>query len=318
MKNSIFTLTFVFSIFLLFSACEKNTTLKLADGKAQLAIEAYITDQEGPQTIKLTLTQAFLDNSTPPAASGAKVSLYIPDSLLALSPIPVPDEFKKFNFIEDGNTGNYICKDFPLGFKTIPLLKKLPYELKVEYQNETFTGVSFLDSVPQIDSLTFEFTEQQINGSDTINPGWRVTDLFCKDLPGKDNCYWFRTFRNNKLFNRPEEINLSYDGTFGPGSDGLNFIPPIAFNITPGGRRFNLGDKFKVEIHSFSPVTYGFLQLMQSQMQNNGLFATPPVNVFCNMTNINPNSKAKAVGHFALVAIATKEVVIIDKKKFNK
>ncbi len=103
-------------------------------------------------------------------------------------------------------------------------------------------------------------------------------------------------------------MNLAYDAAFGPGSDNVAFIPPIVFFLSP--ERFNLGEKIRIECWSIGLPAYYFLTLAQIQMTNEGLFATPPTNVPTNITNVNKDSKVKAVGWFGAASVSriTQEV----------
>jgi len=303
------------AIIILFSSCEKNTTLNLKKGETQLAVDAYLTNQPGEQIIKLRLTKGYLDNNEQPPANGAIVSISVADSIIEKygSQFPGLSFFSKpMVFVEDGSTGNY---KYPLtaGFDTLPIFGRIfnipiPYTISITYQDETFKATTFKDNVPTIDSLTYRYRKQQINGTDTLKAGYVVTDMNCVDLKGEGNCYWLKSFRNRTFFNKPSEINLCYDGAFGSGSDGLNFIAPIAFAITP--ERLDVGDTLRVECHSIGVATFYYMSLAQQQMTNTGLFATPPVNVFTNVENINKSSKAKAVGFFTLATVSKKEIVI--------
>ena len=294
-----------------FTSCEKDTQLSLKKGEAQLSVDAYLTNQPGEQLIKLRLTSAYLDNEDQPRVSGAIVTLSVPDSIIDLYKAFLPPNLQflaePLIFKEVGKSGDYKYT-LPSGFDTLPIFRTIPYELSINYDGETFKAISFKDNVPNVDSLTYEFRKQRINGTDTVKEGYIVTDMNCVDLKGKNTCYWIKSFRNGIFFNKPTEMNLSYDGAFAPGSDGLNFIVPLAFNITP--ERLNVNDKLRVELHSIGVPTFYYLNLAANQMNNTGLFATPPVNVFTNFENSNKTSKAKAVGFFTLASVSIKEIII--------
>ncbi len=164
-----------------------------------------------------------------------------------------------------------------------------------------------MDSVPKIDSLYYDFVEQQIQGKDTIHEGYRL-NMLSKDLPGEGNCYWFKSYKNHKFFNKPGQMNLSYDAAFGPGSDGVQFIIPIVYGLSPD--LFHKGDSATVEILSIGQATYYFMSLAQSQMTNEGLFATPLINVPSNIINKDKTSEVKALGWFAAAGITRKHVII--------
>jgi hypothetical protein len=186
------------------------------------------------------------------------------------------------------------------------------YQLDIKYNGEEFTSQAYMDSVPLIDSLKFLFQEQAIQGPDTLKAGYTIDQMLTrgsdglltptKDVKGEGTCYWFKSYKNDTLYNKPSQINLAYDAAFGPGSDSVAFIPPIVFNLTP--RRLNLNDRVRIECWSIGLPAYYFLTLAQIQMTNEGLFATPPTNVPTNITNKNKDSKVKAVGWFGAASVS--------------
>jgi hypothetical protein len=103
-------------------------------------------------------------------------------------------------------------------------------------------------------------------------------------------------------------MNLAYDAAFGPGSDGVSFIAPIIFRLSP--ERFNKGDEIRIELHSIGIATWYFMTLAQNEMQNDGLFARPPANVPTNIENTDKNSKNKALGWFSAASVRKKIIKI--------
>ena len=112
-------------------------------------------------------------------------------------------------------------------------------------------------------------------------------ELYARDLPGKGDTYWVKSYRNDTLLNRPQELNIIYDATFDAGTDidGTTFIRPLRFGINAvdddGLPRFlESGDKVRSEIHSISNQAFTFLQIVQEQTTNgdNGIFALPIAN----------------------------------------
>ena len=287
--KKILTYIFVLVSTITITSCEDVIKVDLEGSKPQLVVDAFINDSLAKQTIKLRLSKAYLDNGISAPATGAEVT--------------IEDVFdRKFVFTDDNNDGDYVWTPtatdiFPLG------VPGLFYSLKIKYKGEEFQSFAKMDSVPKIDSLGYEFVEQEIRGPDTLKAGYNLT-MLAKDLPGQVNGYWFKTFKNGKFYNKPGEINLSYDAAFGPGSDGVTFIPPIVLNLSP--ERFQIGDSVFVECHSVGISTWFFLNQAQSQMQNGGLFATPVVNVPSNIENVNKNSDVKATGWFCAASISRK------------
>jgi hypothetical protein len=293
-----------------FSSCEKVIDVDLEEGESQLVVDGFITFYYDSvallsgvenQVIKLRKTAAYFNNSPAPPALGATVK--VTDAL-----------GRTFDFKDDNNDGDYTYTGpFLLSFTNPPL--GFPgnfYQLDIKYKDQEFTSQAYMDSVPRIDSLKFIFQEQAIQGPDTLKAGYTIDQLLTrgsdgiltptKDVKGEGTCYWFKSYKNDTLYNKPNQINLAYDAAFGPGSDNVAFIPPIIFNLTP--TRLSLNDKVNIECWSIGLPAYYFLTLAQIQMTNEGLFATPPTNVPTNITNKNKDSKIKAVGWFGAASIS--------------
>lgn len=293
-----------------FSSCEKVIDVDLEEGESQLIVDAYITFYYDSvalksgienQVIKLRKTAPYFNNAPAPPALGAIVK--VTDAL-----------GRTFDFKDDNNDGDYeYTGPFVLSFTNPPM--GFPgnfYQLDIKYNNEEYTSQAYMDSVPTIDSLKFAFQELVIQGPDTLKAGYVIDQILtrksdgslqpAKDVSGEGTCYWFKTFKNDKFYNRPGQINLAYDAAFGPGSDNVAFIPPIIFSLSP--ERFDSLDQVKIECWSIGLPAYYFLTLAQIQMTNEGLFATPPTNVPTNITNKNKESKVKAVGWFGAASVS--------------
>jgi hypothetical protein len=293
-----------------FSSCEKVIDIDLEEGESQLVVDAFITFYYDSvalnsgienQVIKLRKTAAYFNNTPAPPALGATVKV---TDILG----------RTFNFNDDNNDGDYTYTGpFLLSLTNPPM--GFPgnfYQLDIKYNGEEFTSQAYMDSVPRIDSLKFVFQEQAIQGPDTLKAGYTVDQILTrgsdgvltptKDVNGEGTCYWFKTFKNEKFYNKPGQMNLAYDAAFGPGSDNVAFIPPIIFNLSP--ERFDSLDQVRVECWSIGLPAYYFLTLAQAQMTNEGLFATPPTNVPTNITNKNKDSKVKAVGWFGAASVS--------------
>jgi hypothetical protein len=307
----ILSLGSLFFFFFIFSSCEKVIDVDLEAGEEQLIVDGFITcffdtvalsSGIENQVIKLRKTAPYFNNSSAAPALGAKV---IVTNLLS----NIPFEFK-----DDDNDGNYTYTGpFQLSLTNPPLgFPGSAYRLDINYKGEEFTAQNYMDSVPLIDSIKFIFQEQAIQGPDTLKAGYGIDQILSrgtngslsptKDIKGEGTCYWFKTFKNNKFYNEPDEMNLAYDAAFGPGSDNVAFIPPIVFSLAP--ERFNIGDEIKIECWSIGLPTFYFLNLARTQMTNEGLFATPATNVPTNIVNKNKNSKVKAVGWFGAASVS--------------
>ena len=307
----ILSLGSLFFLFFIFSSCEKVIDVDLEAGEEQLIVDGFITcffdtvalsSGIENQMIKLRKTAPYFNNSSAAPALGAKVT--VTDGLQ-----------RTFEFKDDDNDGNYIYTGpFQLSLTNPPLgFPGNVYQLNITYQGEEFTAQNYMDSVPLIDSIKFQFQEQTIQGPDTLKAGYSIDRILSrgpdgllsptKDIKGEGTCYWFKTFKNNTFYNKADQMNLAYDAAFGPGSDNVAFIPPIVFSLSP--ERFNIGDEIKIECWSIGLPSFYFLNLARIQMTNEGLFATPATNVPTNIVNKNKNSKVKAVGWFGAAAVSS-------------
>lgn len=295
LRTSRMTRTFTLSLFhsllvVSLSACEDEIDVKLDTGRSELAVDAWVTDQPGPQVIKLSQTSAYFDAALPPAATGATVTI-------------TDDKGRVYSFVDSKNDGNYTWT--PAGNDSVFGQVGRKYALKIVYKNETYGAVSEMRPVPAVDSITF--VKQRLTPV-SQEEGYRA-EFFANDVPNSADFYWIRTYRNGKRLNQTSNLLFSYNGGFGTNgadTDGLLFILPIRQGINPE-ELFDEKDEVRVEILSITPDAYLFFQQLSGQVNNGGLFATPPANVPTNIRNVNDNG-SKAVGYFGVSAVGSKTV----------
>lgn len=262
------------------TACEDQIEVKLKDDKKELVIDAVLNNTATPQTIKLTQTIGYFDNiNSNPPVSNAKVYM-------------IDENFKIFTFAE-GSRGNYT---YPNGADFDMIGSN--YALFVVNGTDTFIAAGTMNPVPKIDTLFWKFEK----GGSFLGDRYEA-EFLATDLPGVGNTYWIRTYKNDSFQNDVNSINIAYDGSFSPGADydNIEFIIPIRrLGINNFSNPFQLNDKIKVEIYGISNEFYLFLNLAAEQINNGGLFATPPANVPSNFVNQNKQSKARANGFFVI------------------
>jgi hypothetical protein len=312
MKNLAYTFFYLIGALLVFS-CETKIDPALEKVDPVLVVDAWLTNKPGNQTIILSQTQPYFDATTPPPVTGAVVTV-------------TDNSNKVFSFNEDvAKPGYYVWK--PVGNELIGVVGN-SYKLNIQTSGENYSALSRMGAVPPVDSITFkknEPTEQ--------NPDFYRGQFFAKDILGKGDTYWIRTYKNGVLLNKPSEINVAYDAGFDSGGsffsrigkkkngqDSLilvDFIPPIRTRINPNDKDANdkalspyiPGDSAYVEIHSITVPAFNYLQEVSIQTNRPGgfseLFARPINNVSTNIENVNPNGK-KAIGFFNVAAVSGK------------
>lgn len=273
------------------TGCETVIDANLDTGPTQLTVDGTITDQPGSQTIRLTQTAPYFDNSPPPAATGATVS--------------VSDKAgRTFAFTDPDNDGYYVWQ--PKMGDTLGRIGQT-YSLSVTYQGDTYRASSTMNRVPAVDSIIFR--KEKLNPLSTIE-GYQA-EFYARDFAGATDYYRVRYFRNGTLQNKPRDIITLKDASFSgsANTDGFVFIRPFRQSINPDSL-YALNDVVEVEIRSITSEGYEFWQQLAQQITNGGLFATPPANVPTNITNARANGRT-ATGFFTASAVRKRTAKVI-------
>ena len=282
---------------ILFS-CEDKISPTLERATPVLVVDAWLNNRPGFQTIILTQTQAYFDNTSPPAVSGAVVTVR-------------DDKGTTFSFPEDDKKmGDYIW--MPLANEVFGTIGNR-YTLTIKVNGETFESASYMGRVPVIDSITFD-TEKRIGSKDSLTRA----EFWAADPAGHGDAYWIRSYKNGVLLNKPSEMNVAYDAGFSAGgeTDGVTFITPIRRGINSNdqdatGRNlspFLRGDSVNVQIHSITRAAFNYLHEVRIQTDRPGgfqeLFSTPLANVSTNISNTKTNGTT-ALGFFNVAAVSS-------------
>lgn len=274
------------------SSCKDVIQVKLDKGDTLLVVDAFIDNSSDTQNVRLTFTDNYFSNTHTPPVLGATVTLTDLNNSATYSMTP------------DGN-GNY--RYFTQPGDTMAQVGH-NYQLNVSYNGTDYTALSKLNRTTRIDTIIFK--RKKGGAEDTTKePKKYYPYLVAKDTSGGTDYYWIKTYKNDVFYNQPEQMNVVQDAA-GPGSDGLYFIPPVAFFVlTPGRDPCYYNDKCTIKIYSIDADTYDFLLQMQTQMTNAqaGLFAVTPQNVRTNI-KISSGSGMKAIGWFNMGAVAKKSV----------
>jgi hypothetical protein len=271
-----------------FTACERVISLDLPNGEALPYVDAWITDQPGVQTIKFLKATNYMNSNAAEVIADAQIS--VTDVTAG----------KLYPFTYKSGAYNYDAGSTPIG------VVGHTYKLNITWKSEQFEATDMLNRNTKIDSLTSKFEEA--DGED--KEGYYVK-LYVHDLPGAVDYYWIRTYRNGALNFNVGEM-LSADGSFDDDglTDGYSFIPPFRDGVTSGEKPYEKGETVKVLIRSMSKGSYDFMEQVQAQLTNDGLFGKVMHNVPANVNNLQSTSKTKIYGWFGTVGeiSATKKV----------
>ncbi|WP_299127680.1 DUF4249 family protein [uncultured Winogradskyella sp.] len=257
-------LLLLFVSLLIFANCEDVMDVDLNTSEPRLVIDASINWVKNTlgneQSIKLSLTAPFFNESVPPA-NGAFVEITDTNN-------------NTFNFIEDGDSGIYLNNTFN------PLIDET-YSLTIIYNGETYTGTETLKSVSSID-----FVEQNNEG------GFTGEDIelkaFYTDPADIENYYFFEF-----ISDIPEIPTLEvYEDRFTDGNQIFGFYTEE--DLETGDivtiRNYGISQRF---------YEYMFILLQQGGEQDGGPFETQPATVRGNCVNTS-NPENFPFGYFRL------------------
>jgi hypothetical protein len=283
-----------------FSACEDIIQVNVEQKQKKIVIDAFIDNRHQTQTIRLIESIPFFDiPGTEPPLTTANVVL-VDTTGGGISGAPI--------IFKHDSMGYYRWTPNPATGDTLKVGHS--YALIIVEGTDTLIGGATLNpTISRIDSLRTLPVEG--NGPPFIDTG-RYCEIFAYDLPGTENYYWLKTFRNDTFFSTINKLNISQDmGNNSNGQDGGLFIYPIRFsNLNEFLRPYRDGEKVRVEIHSISRFAYFWFQLVVNQSNNGGLFATPPVNIQSNVFMLNKNSKRGVAGFFNIAAVNSIEMIV--------
>ncbi|MEM6297790.1 MAG: DUF4249 family protein, partial [Bacteroidota bacterium] len=124
----------------LFSSCDDVVDVDLDDATPTFSVDAFLTDQDKVQEIKLYFSQGYFDNSPFRPASDATVLVLNTTSGVA------------YDFIEMGNTGAYRWES--TSGEVIGQVGDT-FELTITHEGRTYTATSTMNRVPVIDDIIF-------------------------------------------------------------------------------------------------------------------------------------------------------------------
>lgn len=293
----------------LFFSCDKEISLDLADSDPFVSIDAWIDNRMEPQEIAVTLTRPYLNNEGIPTITNASVFLYNETKSTSME------------FAYSSETGKYIWDPNVIGDSIGSVGDQ--FRLEVITDGLTYESSTVLYPVPTIDSITFEFYEEDL----FVDQDYYWGDFWARDLAGPGDTYWIKSWKNGVHLNKPAELNFAYDAAFSEGSefDSAFFIQPIRNLMNPFEEEetdtytldiaYDVGDTAYVEIHSISNDAWFFISRVADETNVDGgfgaLFATPLANVPTNFTT--SEGDVPVAGFFNLAAVSSRQQIVNEE-----
>ena len=162
---------FVIIISMVFCSCKRIIDLQLGNNSGQLVIEANVTNNLGPQYIKLSQNVSLSNTNTYPPVTGAIVTVTDPNG-------------NSFTFTE-GPSGTYTNQ-------TLAGKPGSTYNMSVITNGKTYTASSTMPDFVSLDSITYK------NDNFSNKAGEKLITVHFQDPANTPNQYKFLLFVNKK------------------------------------------------------------------------------------------------------------------------
>ncbi|MCB0630734.1 MAG: DUF4249 domain-containing protein [Saprospiraceae bacterium] len=255
------------------SQCETPIDLDLDQHEPQYVIEGLITNQMGPQYIKISKTVPF--NATTPVerVRNAVVSL-------------IDDLGNRYDFTETID-GTYEAGT-PFAGST-----GRTYQLDIAVDGHHFMAAEAMPPIATIDSIIYGINEQERAKPDVETDFYEVL-LFMDEPQATQDQYLAKFYRNGALDNSNGEEVFYFDDELLAGE-----IRGLA-----APHYYSQQDTFRFEMYSLTPKAFRyFFELDNNINSDGGVFSGTPANI---LTNI----EGGAIGYFQVSGLVSAEVVI--------
>jgi len=193
-------LIYLFTLLLLGSiACDDQIFPTLENAESIVVIDAFINNKSETQSIVVSRTQPYLDETEILGITDASVTVTYGEANTQVV----------FNH---NDNGTYTVDT---GFGAVGD----DFTLTVVADGETYVSYSSMNRVPVIDSVTFRYEEFIGFGQDLE---FYMGEFWSRDLEGEGDTYWIKAFKNDAFLGKPEELSIAYDAGFSAGG-GLYF-----------------------------------------------------------------------------------------------
>ncbi len=262
-------------------SCEETVKLDLKQTPSTVVIEGLVTNREGLQSVKVTMTADFYSTVQTPRVTNAVVTV-------------TDNEGNEYPFIhnpggDSKQDGVYVPEDEDF----VGVIGR-KYTLTVIANGKTYTASDDLAAVIPIDSLKYRLNEDEAEDPKDFGKAHEVL-IFAREPQDETNYYLFKFYRNDSLkYYNDTDIYFSNDEYLAEKIDGIE--TPIYY--APG-------DEARVEAYSISRAGYVFYYDLSSILNNDagGMFGPVPAPPRTNLSN-------GALGFFQVSAVNDASITI--------
>lgn len=284
--------TFIFLC--MFSCGEEEISINLDSEDPRLVVEGYVTTDNSPFYVVLTLSSEYFSNEEAPSVSGANVT--INDGTTTYQLYETSSGLYQTQTSQKGEIG----KNYELSITGL--------DIDNDGTTEDYTAESYLYPENSLDSTALEF--YSINGTDY----WKVR-IWAVDDANIDNYYLFKTYTPSYNIT-PNIADMGYaedtyfNGNNVVGTDVIWFVEnsddedEIEYVL-------NLGDTIIVEMDGITEEYYNYINAVAEETSANvPIFSGPSANVPSNISN-------NALGFFTAYSIS-RDTILVDDDIINQ
>lgn len=275
-------LLFLTVVSALFFSCEKVIDLDVPAGDPQLVVDAWYTDEDTTQYVKLSTTAPYFDDAQTPRVSDAAVMLHTYEngaliSTETLSEDPAQPGYYLFNNPAQLGKGYQLEVDAP----AFDLVK---------------SDIQQILETPPILDIYWEESDPSFDDSLAIYAVYIST----YEIPGEGDSYrWFATV-DGVYQNAPENLYIANDVLV----DG-SILP----QFEPTDHQYRFGEVVRIKQCRINQSAYEYLSVLRLQTAFIGSpFDTPPAPLVGNMKFVN--KEGHALGFFGASASSIASVQV--------
>lgn len=222
------------------TSCKKEFDLNLNDSnKNYLVVEGMITDQDEPQTIRLSRTISYLEAKNPQKVNDAAVTIQFDNTTIP------------FNLSSDG------VYAAPAGFRGEV---GKTYHLKIQVDGQQYEASSTMRKGQKLDSV---YTQKHVFNTDQFEIRANLTEN-----PEKGDYVLLKYAQNEVLQDSVKRWSFYSDNVM----NGEKFENMLIFGDIEG----KVGDKITVYTYSISKETFDFVTAASSSLMEPLPFFPPP------------------------------------------
>lgn len=285
----------LYLLLIILCSCSEEYDFKFPDQVSKLVVEGIVTNGPGPHYVRLTMSKTAFelsyndslghdvyDNGYTPVLDATVIISDNHGATDTLSPCK-DTYYNYYTWSPDGLIfySDSIMEFYPkahiYGYYQTNSLFGLPgniYYLKILWKGIEFNSTCYMPPVPEIDSVTYEYTLGVTGKSDFYIP-----EIWFKDNPVTEDYYLFKT--EGVAWGRSvlSDVNIKSNVA------GLNVFQGETHEWWRNNYPWP-GQSFRIEMSSITKEIYNYYQALIMQFRNDGGVYTPsPASPPTNITN---------------------------------